>query len=76
MHATIEHIKQKQYKVLLCIISHTIINPWTMMVHPTDTSLTNRAMMAVWRLNRVTFLALFGQYSIEEPDIFSVNSNL
>lgn len=39
------NINQKLQKILLVLFSNTIINPRAMMVHPSNTSLANTAMM-------------------------------
>ena len=40
---------------LVIIKTNTVTNPWTMMVHPHNTSITYRTMMSPWWLNRFTF---------------------
>jgi hypothetical protein len=35
-----EHIDQEQDEVLLIVVAHAIVHPWTVMVHASHTTLT------------------------------------
>jgi len=40
-----ENINQKEAEVLLIVITYTVIHPWTVVVHMSNTSFANRTMM-------------------------------
>jgi hypothetical protein len=61
MHTTIEHIYQKQYEVFLSVVSNTVVNPRTVMIHFSNTSLTDRTVMTMRRFYGITLLALSRQ---------------
>jgi len=46
-----ENINQKEAEVLLIVIADTVIHPWTVVIHMSNTSLANRAMMRMGRLD-------------------------
>jgi hypothetical protein len=54
------------------VSSHTIVHPRTMMVHPTDTTITDTAMMTHGWFERLT-LSTHGMTVLHEPLAFTGN---
>ena len=48
------NINQKLQKVFLVALSHTVVDPRAVVVHATDTPLTDPAVMGSWRSVRLT----------------------
>ena len=65
MHRTQKNVDKELQEELLVIKADTIINPWAMVVHPGYAALTNRTVMAEWRLNRLALLAVFHHYVLQ-----------
>ena len=57
VHTAYKYVDQEKNKVLLIIVAHAIINPRAVMLHPSDASLTRRAVMALRHLDSLTLLA-------------------
>ena len=58
--------------MLLIEEAYTVINPRTMMIHSSNASFTDRAMMRLRRFNRVTLLAFLVKNSIKKFHILLV----
>lgn len=57
MASAIEHIDQEEDEMLLVIVTNTVVNPRTMMIHSCNASLADGAVMRVRWLDTVTLLA-------------------
>ena len=68
------NIEQKLQKELLVIKAHTIIDPGTMMVHPRNTTPTDRTMVRLRRLHRITLLAFFREGLLKKYNLLIRNS--
>lgn len=71
-----EYIEQEQYKVLLCVESNTVIDPWAVMIHFGHTSLASWAMMWVGWLDRVALLAFLWHQLVQNADVPRINYDI
>jgi hypothetical protein len=69
VHTAHEDVNQEKNKVLLIVVAYTIIDPRTVMVHPSDASLTRRAMVALRHLNSFTLLANSREDRLQMPKL-------
>ena len=51
-------INKELNKILMVIMSNTIADPWTMVIHLEYASVTQRTMMSSWRFYQLTFFAI------------------
>ena len=65
MHRAQEDIHQELKEEFLVIVADTIVDPWAVMVHSSNAAFADRAVMAQWRLDRVTLLAVFEHDTVE-----------
>jgi hypothetical protein len=56
-----EDVDQKEKEVLLIVVANAVVYPRTVMVHPGDAALANRAVVALGSFNCVTLFALLAQ---------------
>jgi hypothetical protein len=68
-----EHIDQEQDEVLLIVVAHAIVHPWTVMVHASHTTLTRWAVVALGHLDRVTLFAYSWEYGLKMPNLHMGN---
>jgi len=62
--------------MFLSIEANTVIDPWTVMVHFSNTSLAGRTVVRVRRLDTVALLTFLGQQVIEVLYILLIKSYL
>lgn len=70
-----KNINQKETKMLLIVIANTVIDPWTVVIHMSNTSFASRAMMRMRRLDWIALLALFGHDFIQVSNISCIDNN-
>ena len=62
MGTTEEDIDKKEEEMLLVVVAHAVVDPWTVVIHPGDAPLANRAVMTLGHLNRKAFLAFLSHH--------------
>lgn len=73
MGTSIKDIEQEEDEMLLRIEADTVIHPRAVMIHSSNASLANGAVMRMWWLYRIALLALLGHNFINESDISCIN---
>mgnify|MGYP001070825621 CR=1 FL=1 len=54
-----KHINQEEQEVLLIVVAYTVVDPGTVMVHSSDTTLADGTMVTFWGFYGLAFFALF-----------------
>ena len=55
---TQEDVHEELQEKLLVVVANAVVDPWTVVVHAGDASLTNRTVMTQGRFHRVALLAV------------------
>ena len=67
-----ENIDEEKKEVLLIVEPNAVVDPGTVMVHLGDASLTDRAMVALWRLYCHALLASLRKDLLYEFDLLVI----
>ena len=76
MNRAKENVDEELQEELLIIESNAVINPWAMMVHPSDAAFTNRTVMAKWWFDRLALLAVFHHYILQVFESWIIQDNI
>lgn len=73
------NVECKEYKELLIIFSHTVVNPWAVVIHFANAPLTDGAVVGALRLDAATLWTFEDHLTFPQPhalDVFSCGITL